>query len=159
MKIPDSIFAEIIREGYYQKYPDLLLIDIPNYQEKEHMDWRLSKLGLTNLMSECSVFINAKGLVDIPLNTEFNILFSVNALESYLEIKAKLIYVNVNRQREIDYLPSGYTGTCLFNFDDVIPPILSKLAIYGEKRDLNKTEMFYLTQRPLLDRILELINR
>lgn len=157
MKISQTIFEKNLEEGYYQKYPHLLLIDVPSLEKKEQYEWRLRKLGLFFLKSENSILINASGYLDIPLNTSFNIVVPVNDMEHYFEVSATMVYVNVNWQREIDYLPKGYTGTCLFSFEPEIPPILKKLGTYLNKSQ--DSEMFYLTQKLILDRFLELTNQ
>lgn len=157
MKISPEIFEKTLSEGYYQKYPHLLLVDIPQRDKEEQYMWRLQKLGLSSLISENSILINASGYLDIPLNTSFNMLFPTDDIERYFEVNATMVYVNVNWQREIDYLPKGYTGTCLFSFEPKIPPILKKLGVYLDKSQ--DSQMFYLTQKPIIDRLLELTNQ
>ena len=142
-----DVFLQLKEEGYFERYHKLSLLDIPT--EKE-----LSKGNIPiPRNNEILVFAVAE-FANIPVSTIFDVIFPSLNVEDYVEVKSILNYVTVNPSYEIDYLPKGYSGICLFEFPDGKPDILKKLAVYGEKKDYSIHDTLLLTQKPVLDKIL-----
>ena len=147
-----NILGEIVlslhKQGYFKKYQELLLTDFPT--EKD-----LSK-GKIPIPMENEIFIfGTSGYCDVPVETSFDVIISNSNALNYVFIKSILKYVSVNPSYEIDYLPNGYSGLCLLEFPDGEPDILNKLGIAGEKKDFSIHDFLILTQKPILEKILD----
>jgi hypothetical protein len=146
-KILDEIFAILIELGYYKKYHDICLFDLP-----DKINLQKGKLPVPQ---ENEMFIFGKGYMDIPIGASFDVIFPARDVKNYIYTNSILKYVSVNPSYEIDYLPCGYTGMCLLDFSEGKPEILKKLAIFGEKKDYSIHDTLILTQKPILDKILK----
>jgi len=147
MRIPDSIFEELTRLNIYEENPTILLWDIPD--EKT-----IKKLGF----NENSRFlVGARGIhSNVPIKSRFEILFSLHEPENFIEVDARLETVKINPKYEIDNLPDGYSAVCLISFNSS-PSILNKLKPYSVLMDYQKYDVLYLTQRPVIKKIIELL--
>jgi hypothetical protein len=142
-----NIILSLNEQGYYKKYHEMGLIDLPS--EKD-----LSK-GKLPVPQTNEIFIfGTTGYADIPVETLFDVIFSYHGVIDYVYEKSILKYVSVNPSYEINYLPQGYSGLCLLEFPDGKPDILNKLAIFGDKKDYSIHDTLILTQKPILEKIL-----
>jgi hypothetical protein len=130
------------------KYKELLLTDLPCKID-------LSK-GKLPISKENQIFImGSSGYCDVPIETSFDVIYPGRNIYDYVFVKSVLKYVSVNPSYEIDYLPNGYSGLLLLEFPEGIPEILNKLGMSREKEDFAIHDYLWLTQRPILKRILE----
>jgi hypothetical protein len=126
----------------------LLLTDFP-------CEIDLSK-GKIPTHKENQIFIMGSSIYcEVPIETSFDVIYPNRNILDYIFVKSTLKYVSVNPSYEIDYLPQGYSGLFLLEFPDEIPEILNKLGMHREKKDLSIHDHLVLTQKPVLDRILE----
>lgn len=158
MKLEDYLIKALREEGFYNNYNDLFIPDRVEKEQVEKFEKNLQRLGLGHLFNKESVLVFGKSNKDIKIGESFNVLFSHNSIENYIKVKAILKYVNLSPGRKIDYLPRGYTGICLLEFIGGVPELIDKLKFYKEKRDKHKHDTLYLTQEPVINRILELLN-
>ncbi len=157
MAINPEFFTTLLQEGYYDKYPDLFIADRPSEKEIELLKIRLKKIGKEYLLSPNSVFVFGKSLMDIPFESEFNVLFTHEEPYKSIEVKATLKYANEHPNYESTVVPKGYTGVvCLIEFKDKIPKEINELSIYRQQK-WDKTKAIYLSQKPILKRIMELM--
>lgn len=157
MTVESHVFDALLNEGFYEKYNDLFISDRLGWEQTKSFEQNLQRLGLGKLINPKTVLVLGKGCKDIQLNETFDVLFPHKEVEANIEVKATLRYVNLSPGRKIDYLPKGYTGICLLDFKDGIPDLIDRLKVYGDKQPIHKHRTLYLSQRPILDRILELM--
>jgi hypothetical protein len=156
MAINPEVFASLLQEGFYDKHPDLYIADRPGGNDIELLKKRLKKLGKDSLLTPNSIFVFGKSRMDIPVESEFNVLFTHEAPSKSIEVTATLKYANEHPNYESTVVPKGYTGViCLIEFKDKIPKEINELSIYRQQK-WDKTKAIYLSQKPILDRILEL---
>jgi hypothetical protein len=135
-------------EEYYKTHKELLLTDFP-------CEIDLSK-GVLPIPKETEIFIFGKsGYCDVPIETSFDVIYPGRNILDYVFVKSTLKYVSVNPRYEINYLPNGYSGLCLLEFPEGIPDILNKLGTSREKTDFSIHDFLWLTQKPVLERMLE----
>lgn len=141
-------------------FPILPLIQIPDWEQTKRYyslnpQHKLNSLILNDnqIISDCRTLCN-----DVLCNTKFDILFSHHEVENYVNTNAVLEYVSVNRSYEVELLPKGYSGLCIINFLNGKPELLKKLRPENEQNDLTKYDKLYLTQRTVLERILNELN-
>jgi len=156
MKISEEVFKVIQQEKFYEKFDHIGLLDIPNEVQVQSVKRILAKAGKQSLLTKNSFFCFGIGYREIEIGTTFTKLFASKDVENYIDVKAKLTYVNLSAGRVINHLPKGYSGICLIEFRDGKLELLNRLKVYREKRDENKHDTLYLTQEPILSRILEL---
>jgi hypothetical protein len=157
MTIDDNIFTTLLKEGLYDKYPDIYISDNPTEEQIELIKKRLSKIGKLSLETPNSVYVFGRSMMDIPFGTKFNVLFSGNNPSNNFTVRAILKYANAHPNYESSVIPKGHTGViCLIEFDTIIPEAINVLSKYGQQWHKNIT--YHLSQQPILDRILELIN-
>jgi hypothetical protein len=158
MKITSEIFDKLRSELYFEKYDHLLLPDTPNQEQLDSIQRGLTQINQESLINDHSIFAFAIPERDVHLNSTFNVMFSVDKPDNFIETSARLTFVSINKMKISNSLYKGYSGICLFEFEDNKPKILEKLKIYGEKRSNPEHEMLYLSQKSILDRIFELMN-
>ena len=150
MKQTTEIILELFKSGFLKDKPDLLLVDIPT--EKD-----LQKGNLPKIVNKNEIFIFVyHPYYDIKVNTTFDTLYAYKNIEEYVEVKCTLKYVSVNPSYEIDYIPAGYSALCLFEFENGVPEIIKKLPFFLEKKDLIKYDSLALTQKLVVERIIEI---
>ncbi|MEL7006104.1 MAG: hypothetical protein AAFN93_25755 [Bacteroidota bacterium] len=123
-----------------------------------HSAQNLQRLGLGHLFNKETVLVFGKSNRDIMLGESFDVLFGHHSIENNMRVEAILKYVNLSPGRKIDHLPGGYTGICLLEFNGGLPNLINKLKFSKEKRNKEKHDTLYLTQEPILNRILEICN-
>ena len=157
MAIDNEVFAILRQEGLYDKYPHLYIADRPDEKEIEILKRRLKKIGKDHLLTSNSVFVFGRSSMDIPFGSEFDVLFTHEDPRKSVEVNATLRYANEHQNYESIVVPKGYTGViCLIEFKDKIPKEINDLSIYRQQK-WDRTKAIYLSQRPVLDRILELM--
>lgn len=135
------------QQNYFDNYPTLSILDIPTSKE-------LNRGLNSRIINENEMFLFAAAdYVNIYINTSFNIIIPSRNIENSIESHTILKYVSVNPSYEIDYLPKGYSGICIFEFPNGKPDILNKLAVYGEKKDFSQHDTLILTHIKILDLI------
>lgn len=150
MKQTGEIILELFQSGFLEDKPDLLLVDIP--REKD-----LQKGNLPKNINENEIFVFVfHPYYDTKINTTFDTLYAYKSIEEWVEIKCTLKYVSVNSSYEIDYIPAGYSALCLFEFENGIPEMIKKLPFFMEKKDPLKHDSLALTQKLVLEKILEI---
>lgn len=151
-----EILNELNYEGESNKNSSLLILDLP--KESELKKDNLTALNNQNQLYVFATTLVANGHLEIKVGTPFDIIFPSKETNKYIMCDVILKYVNVNPRYEIDYLPGGYTGICLLEFNNGIPEIISKLAYYGDKKDYSIHDILILTQKPILTEILKRLN-
>lgn len=157
MKKENHFFDIIRKEGLYERYNDLFIPDLVGEGQTKVFEKNLQRLGLGDLVNQKSVLVFGKGCKDIKVNESFDVLFSHQNLADSVEVKATLKYVNVNPSYKIDYLPEGYSGICLIEFKNGVPDLMSQLKAYGEKVNQEVSTTLYLSEKPILNRLKELM--
>lgn len=156
MAINLEVFTTLLQEGLYNKYPDLFIADRPSEKEIELLKIRLKKIGKEYLLTPNSIFVFGKSSMDIPFESEFDVLFTHEAPNKSIEVNATLKYANEHPNYESTVVPKGYTGViCLIEFKDKIPKEISELSIYRQQK-WDKTRAIHLSQKLILKRIMEL---
>lgn len=162
MKITDEIFDTLREEQIYDKYDHLYLPDIPNNEQVESINRILSGMNKLNSLKGDMALIFARPYRDTKIESKFNVLYSHRNPNNFVTVTATLKFININkhpkRNQEVNLLPGGYSGICLFEFKGGKPDLLNKLNMFGERRDENEHDTLYLSQRAILNRIFELIN-
>ena len=158
MRLEQNVINTLRTEGFYDSYNDLFISDRVEKEEVEIFKKNLQRLGLGNLFNSQTILVFGKSLKDLHLGDVFEVFFPHEEVEKNIKLEAILKYVNLSKGRKIDYLPKGCTGICLIEFKGEIPKIIDRLKFYNEKFDELRHYNFYLTQKPILDRILELQN-
>lgn len=156
MKLEDYSINTLREEGFYDNYSDLFIPDRVDKEQAEKFKQNLQRLGLGHLFNEETVLVFGKGNKDIKLEESFDVLFGHHSVENNIRTKAILKYVNLSLGRKIDYLPRGYTGICLLEFKGGVPKLINKLKFFKENVNAERHDTLYLTQEPILNRILEL---
>lgn len=130
-----SIADQVRMKQYYSKNP-------------EH---RLNNLKLTEnqIIAECR-----SCCTNILTGTEFNIIFSNNDVKNFSNVTAILEYVSVNYNYEVDNVNNGYTPLCIINFPQGKPEIINKLAPETGRLDSGKYDNLFLTQKQVMEKIL-----
>jgi hypothetical protein len=148
-----EIIFELKQQNYFTNFPTLSLLDIPTAKELAR--------GLNHIeVNKKEIFLFAAAdYTEIKKQTIFNTLIARTNIENTISCNVILKYVSVNPSYEIDYIPKGYSAICIFEFPDGKPEILNKLAIYGEKKDYSKHDTLILTQKEVLDKLLEEKNK
>lgn len=108
------------------------------------------------LKNENEVFLFvASDYSDVKADTKFDIIFPYQNQNEFQYTSIVLKYISVNPSYEIDYIPKGYSALCLFEFETERSTLLSKLAVYMDKKDSLKNGSLIITQQPLFDRLME----
>ena len=159
MKTVDNIFIALTQEYIYSIYDDLFIPDIPSQEQIDLVKRILRKNHKEYLLNNKSILAFCKASKDVFVGAKFDVLFASRSPESYSVVNATLKYINIqiNSSREVDVLPRGYSGICLIDFEKHKPELLTVLKVYGEQRDNGKHDVLYLSQKPVLERILELM--
>ncbi|PXY42534.1 hypothetical protein DMB65_00460 [Flavobacterium cheongpyeongense] len=152
MKKFGDIETKLYSDGNFKEFPTLFLHDIP--REKDLQKGNLPKIENSN-----QVFLFARSYdLDIKVNTNFDVLYSYNNINECVKTKCILKYISVNPSYEIDYIPSGVSALCLFEFEDGKPEILNKLLYYMDKDKHLTYDNLIITQMSLYIKISELLN-
>ncbi len=153
-----EIFVELDNKGELNKNPSILILDLPR-----EADLKWGNLPKSNNLNQIFVFATtlvANGYLEIKVGTQFDIIFPAKEINNLINCNVSLKYVNVNPRYEIDYLPGGYTGICLLEFENGIPKnMIDKLAIYETPKDSLKNDVLILTQKSLLEEIMQIKNK
>ncbi|MFA0961109.1 hypothetical protein AB9P05_04855 [Roseivirga sp. BDSF3-8] len=157
MRISDEVYNKLREEGCYENHSHLLLLDLPSKQQIDSILRGLDRLGKRDLVKENSIFVSANPYRDIQVGTTFDSLFPVDKPFDFEGVEASVRFVYVNPSRLTDTLYKGHRGICLLEFAKQKPEVLRRLKKHNEKRVKGIHDMFYLSQRPVLSRILELI--
>ena len=143
------IIDKLSHEKFFSSHPSLLLWDKP--------DQELLK-KLTN-KSDDYIYIGAKSLhQNIKIGTKFDTIMSLQSPSESCHVNSTLESVFLTPKKEIEVLKTGHTCLCVLRFESDRPEILNKLKFYNEKFDNTRHDILYLTQRPVLDRVLKLIS-
>jgi len=149
MKISDEIFDQLKVENIYEKNPTIMLWERPDAGI-------LSRISLTE--NSTKLFAGAKSIYkDVSIYSKFTVLFSLHNPESYIETIAILDLIKISPKIESECLPKGQLTICSIDFPSGKPELLQKLKSYNENMDYTKHDILYLTQKPVITRILELI--
>ena len=149
-------FAILGRDGLLDRYPHLYIADRPKEKEVEILKQRLKKAGTSDLVTPNSVFVFGKSSMDIQFGSEFNVLFSDEEFENFLEVNATLKYANEHPNYESTVVPKGYTGViCLIEFEGAVPEMIDALSIHLQQK-WDKSKAVYLSQKPIHTRLMEL---
>lgn len=155
----NEIYVSLQNEGLYDKYFDLYVSDKPGDKEIELLERRLKKNGKEDLLTPNSVFVFGKSNIDIPFNSKFDVMFLSSDPEKFMQVNATLKYANAHPSYESEVVPKGHTGVvCLIEFDKNIPKEIFELTVY-KQQEWDKSKTLYLTQKKVLDRILELTKK
>lgn len=157
MKIVPEVFETLRAESYYERYDHLLLPDKPNQGQIESIQRGLKRINKEGFVSENTFFAFARPEKDICLGATFDVLFPMNEPGSFVEVEAKLLFIHINKMKVSEKLFKGYSGICLFEFLGKKPEMLEKLKVYGKERVVNEHDMLFLSQKVILDRVLELL--
>lgn len=149
---------EVISKGLF---PVLILISIADQERmksyySKNSAHRFNNLELTEnqILVECCSYHT-----DIPADSKFDVIFSGRDVENFMNVSAVLEYVSYNRSFEVDVVPNGYTPLAIINFPEGKPEILNELRPENEKRDLNKYDYIYLTEKKVVEKILNELNK
>ncbi|WP_264536976.1 hypothetical protein [Flavobacterium sp. N1736] len=152
MTFIDEFFIDLNSKDELKNYPSLLILDLP--KETDIQKGNLSVPDNTNQLYVFATTVVGNGYLEIKTNTKFDIIFPRKNTNEFKECNVILRYVNVNPRHQIDYLPGGYTGLCLLEFPNGKPELFNRLKYYGEKKDYNKHDTLILTQRPVMEKLL-----
>ncbi|CAA9200767.1 hypothetical protein [Flavobacterium collinsii] len=152
MSFIDEFFIELNNEGELKKYPSLLIMDLP--KETDIQKGNLKEPNSVNLLYVFATTVVGNGYLEIKVNTKFDIIFAKKNSNDFEECSVILRYVNMNPRYQIDYLPGGAIGLCLLEFPNGKPELFNKLKYYGEKKDYNKHDTIILTQRIVIEKLL-----
>ncbi len=150
-----EFFTELHTKNELKIFPSLLLLDLP--RESDLKKGNFVKSINSNQFYVFATTLISDGNLEIKKNTKFDVLCSRKRPIDFVECDVVLKYINVNPRYEIDYLPGGYTGICLIEFKNGKPEILNKLAFFGEKKEYGKNDRLILTQKELLNKLLNKI--
>lgn len=155
----DLVSSEAISKGIF---PVLILMSIADQKFvkdffSRNPEHRFSNLKLTEnqILAECCT-----DYTDIPTGSKFGVIFAGRDVENFMNVSAVLEYAAFNRSFEVDMVPSSITSVItLIDFPEGKPEILSKLRSQSEKRDFNKYDELYLTEKKVMEKILEEFNK
>lgn len=156
MRITESTFSTLQEEGTYERYDHLGLLDVPNESQISSMMRILERTGNLNLVTPNSFFCFGVAYRDVKVGSTYSTLFASQNVMNFANVEATLKYVNVNKSYEVDYLPRGYSGICLIEFNGSKPELLKKLKVYREIGNSEAYDTLYLSQKVVLDRIIRL---
>lgn len=149
---------EVISKGLF---PILIAISIADQERmksyySKNPAHRFNNLQLTEnqILVECCSYHT-----DIPSDSKFDVIFSGRDVENFINVSAVLEYVSYNRSFEVDVIPNGYTPLAIINFPEGKPEILNKLRPENEKSDFNKYDYIYLTEKKVVEKILNELNK
>lgn len=150
----EEYFTYLNNIAELEKNPAILLLTLP---KESHLKLgNLPKLDNANQIYVLATTVVSNGNLQIKRGTQFDVIFPSKDIRRYIECRIILKYVNVNPSYEIDYLPGGYTGICLLEFENGIPTdMISKLAKYDEKRNVLIHDNLILVQKVILDELLD----
>ncbi len=151
----ELVSSEAISKGIF---PILILMSIADQERvKEYYsrnpEHRFNNLRLTEnqILVEC-----CSDYTDIPTGSKFDIIFADRDVENFVNVSAVLEYASFNRSFEVDRVPNKITSVVvLINFPEGKPEILNKLRFQNEKRDINKYDELYLTEKKVMEKILK----
>ncbi len=139
-------------------FPVLVLMSIADQERMKdyygkNPEHRFHNLQLTEnqILAEC-----CSDYTDIPTGSKFDVIFADRDVENFMNVSAVLEYAAFNRSFEVDMVPKKITSVvALIDFPKGKPQILSKLRPQSEKRDINKYDELYLTDKKVLKKILK----
>jgi len=151
----ELVSSEAISKGIF---PILILMSIADQERvKEYYsrnpEHRFNNLQLTEnqILVEC-----CSDYTDISTGSKFDIIFADRDVENFVNVSAVLEYASFNRSFEVDRVPNKITSVVvLINFPEGKPEILSKLRFQNQKRDINKYDELYLTEKKVMEKILK----
>ena len=115
---------------------------------------KLKEVEYKGISKTKKLFVTGRHYNDIPKNIEFNVIFDYDYPQSYISLKTKIINFSMRKNQYLDILPEGYGGGVLIDFfNKETPEIIDVL-----KREKGKYKALYLTNQPVMDRIIELLN-
>ena len=151
----ENIYLKLESEGLFNKYLTLYLLDLPD-------ESLIKKINVKSNQNE--IFVFARGFNDkLKQGVSFDVLFSRNNIKDYIECNAILKSISVNPKYNTDYLPSGYSGICMLEFENEKPlDLIGKLPRYNSKPNETENNKLILTQRPVINELineLKMINK
>ena len=156
MRIENNFLDVIRKEGLYEEYNDMFIPDRLGEEESDAFINSLRRLKLGHLINDNSILVYGKASRDIKVNESFDVLFSHQNFIEEVQVEATLKYVNLSASRKIDFLPKGYSGVCLIEFNGSIPDLIWQLGVYGEKDCREEKTTLYLSEKPVLERLRKL---
>ncbi len=150
----ELIASEAISKGIV---PVLILMSIADQESvkdyfSRNPEHRFNNLQLTEnqILAEC-----CSDYTDIPIGSKFDVIFADRDVENFMNVSAVLEYAAFNRSFEVDVVPKKITSVVvILDFPEGKPEILSKLRSQNEKRDFNKYDELYMTEKKVLEKIL-----
>ena len=143
----EKIFTQLEDDKTFDEYLSLYLLVIPRDEDL--------KKNVNIVPSKNDFFVFARGYNDkLKINTNFDVIIPRRSVNESIFCHSILKYVSVNPSYEIDYLPRGYSSLCLLEFPNGKPKLLKKLPIFCGTTDYSIHDMLILTQKSVLDKIL-----
>lgn len=154
----ELVAPEVISKGIF---PILILMSMGDhermkdyYSKKPEHRFNSLQLSENQILAACCSFYT-----DIPVDSKFDVIFAGRDVENFVNVSAVLEYASYNRSFEIDIIPNGYGPLAIINFPEGKPEMVSKLRLENEKRDFNKYDELYLTEKKVLEKILKELNK
>ncbi len=143
----EKIYLKLESKGLFSEYLTLYLLDLPSKGLLKNIDIK---------PKENEIFVFARGYNDkLKTGTNFNVLFSKNHIIDFIECNTIIKYISMNPKYHTDYLPSGYSGICLLEFEDKIPmTLMKKLPEYDSEINNKIHDKLILTQKPVIESLL-----
>lgn len=149
---------EVLSKGLF---PILILTSIADQERmksyySKNPEHRFNNLQLTEnqILVECYSYHT-----NIPTDSKFEVIFLNNDVKNFMNVSAALEYVSYNRSFEVDIVPNGYTPLAIINFLEGKPEILNKLRPESEKRDFSKYDYICLTNREVVEKVLNELDK
>ncbi|WP_298418827.1 hypothetical protein [uncultured Kordia sp.] len=117
-------------------------------------DSKLSSYKLNKTEKNSSYFISGGQNLDVKKGSQFDIIFNIENPSNYISSLTKLSEIKLRKNIDLEILPEGYGGIVLIDFLETKPDIIKVLD-----RDRGNYKALYLTTQPILNRILELLNK
>ena len=121
-------------------------------------DPQIKKFGLPVELSENHVYLGSeRPILDVPIYTKFDVIFSLKEPKNYSKIKSELKFVKVRPGQDINFLPMGYSGICLVEFSEKKPDILDVLAQFPVPYNRAENDFLFFTTQDVMDQIMDIL--
>ena len=118
-----------------------------------------SKLRLPFCNNNSIMVENLHNRHDILVGTKYDILFRRSDPRGFIMVRATIDYVTFKKNDRVISIPRGYGGFCRIKFEESVPKELDSLVQGADtKFDLLVNDIFYLTTRPVIDKLIELLD-
>lgn len=128
IQVLEKVYELLIEKGVFKSNSIITLLSLPN----EELKSRIKKDRIES--NEIILYASNQGL-DVPIGKAFDYVISRENFPKSIKVRSTLEYISVNPHYEVSCLPDGYSGACLFKFDDKLPKELDKLCDYSLKYD------------------------